>query len=128
MEQKEFKRTSNQIATRFDEKTIKRIRQLAKDRGIRPATLCRNIIKDFFVQDKIQTIEKLKESLEEVVPDLRTHTKEYSAMKEALKDTINASFEILDEVRQMKRGDYLTYKTLKTQTESVDKLLTELKS
>ena len=49
-------------------------------------------------------------------------------MKEALKDTINASFEILDEVRQMKRGDYLTYKTLKTQTESVDKLLTELKS
>ena len=119
---------SNKIGIRFDKRTLEKVKKLAEKRGLKPAALCRNIIKDFFVQDKIQTIEKLKESLEEVVPDLREHTKEYGAMKDALKQTINATFEMLDEIREMKRGDYLTYKTLKIQTESVESLLSELKS
>ena len=127
MQKKEGK-PSNQIAIRFDKRTLEKEKKLAEKRGLKPAALCRNIIKDFFVQDKIQTIEKLKESLEEVVPDLREHTKEYMEMKRSFVDSLRANYEVLNEIREMKRGDYLTYKTLKTQTESVESLLSELKS
>lgn len=116
----------NRISFRVDDDLIEKIDAFSKKNKLTKSVLCRNILSDYFLKKKYETIESLTTKLERVMPDLEQHAKEYQAMKEVLKETVNTVYDTVTDIKEMKKGHYLTYKTISNQKESFDKLFTLL--
>jgi len=111
---------------RVDTNLFKKMVNFSKTKQTSKSEMCRRILNDYFSKQKYETIEVLSDKLESVIPNLEQHAKEYVAMKEVLKETVTTMYESMSDIKEMKKGHFLTYKTLQSQKEVFEKLIASL--
>ena len=128
MQEKPIKDRSNtrRVGFRVEEKLMNKLRDFSDTKDITISELCRRIITDYFYKKEYESIVDLASKLEMIMPDLEEHARDYKAMKEVLKETVNAVYDNMSEIKEMKKGHFLTYKTLQIQKESFEKFITVL--
>jgi len=120
------KASSNYVGFRVDDPLMKSISDFSEKKKIKKSVLCRRIINDYFSQEKYDNINEIADKLEIVIPNLEAQSKDYVAMKDSLKQTLTDMYEVMTEVKEMKKGHFLTYKTLQSQKETFEALIATL--
>jgi len=110
---KKTTKSDNRLSIRLDEKVMEKLEKISVKRGKKKGTVARQIIADYFIKQRADSLETLINKVERVYPDLEKQGEEYKAMKTALKETVVAVYQTANTVRELKRSEFLTYDTLK---------------
>ena len=65
------------VSTRVDEEVYKKLETLKTNLGKNISEIIRDIVTDYFVQDRHTTIENITEQLGRIIPDLKGHQKAF---------------------------------------------------
>lgn len=113
---------SNRVSFRLDDNTHKKLQEYCRQNNKKVSSVCRDIISNHFFKEKFETIESLAKSLERIMPSLEQHALEYESMKSVLKETVQTIYDVAADIKEMKKGHYLTYKTIDNQRKVFDTL------
>ena len=111
----------HKITVELDPKLFKKIADLSKTKHASKSAICRQIMKDYFLLNRQASVEAIADKLEQFFPDMETYQREYSEMKTQLSETIKLIHDSHSLIREMKKGDYLTYKTIDNQRKEFEK-------